>query len=101
MEKCPYCAEKIQDEAIKCKHCGEMLSNESGKAAMKVVRKDNKKMDSSSYIVLAIFQIVLLWGVLIFLPIAGWAIALILTFVIISNVQSYLGGKKGKEEQQK
>ncbi|MFA5292133.1 MAG: protein kinase [Phycisphaerae bacterium] len=48
MKRCPYCAEEIQDEAVKCKHCGENLAGHSTDTLDKAFTIQAKK-DESQY----------------------------------------------------
>lgn len=51
MKKCPFCAEEIQDEAIKCKHCGEFLYDSN---SPQLSEKNTKWYLRKTFIVIAV-----------------------------------------------
>ena len=55
-KKCPFCAEEIDIEAVKCKHCGELLTKE----AKKDHHKGNQSALVTTLVVLAIIALILI-----------------------------------------
>jgi len=54
MKRCPFCAENVHDDAIKCKHCGEFLD---ASAFARFSKKQHPWYFRKSFIIIAVCSV--------------------------------------------
>ncbi|MCU0858771.1 MAG: hypothetical protein MUC65_10270 [Pontiellaceae bacterium] len=83
MKKCPFCAEEIQDAAIKCRHCGEFL-NDANRVQLTQKKEKLPVYFRTPFIITALccvgpFALPLIW----FRPRTSWIVKTVSSVIVL------------------